>query len=140
MSTRRVGTIARRRGAGIEDEPQPVLEVQLARLGRDVGGRIVQPQIRLERRFLRLGVDGAMPVLVESIEHDPLEPGHSPHLLNDDVGELGERAHALNSQQRRPERVVHRASVSAAPDSARARGSPRPRGGGRSRRIASRAR
>ncbi len=99
---------ARWLGAGIEDEPKPVLAIQLARLGRDVGGRIVQPEIRLERRFLRLGVNGAMPVLVESIEQDSLEPGDAPHLLNDDVRELGGRDHALNPQQRRPERVVHR--------------------------------
>ena len=99
---------ARWLGAGIEDEPKPVLAIQLARLGRDVGGRIVQPEIRLERWFLRLAVDGAMPVLVESIEQDPLEPGDSPHLLNDDVRELGGRDHALNPQERRPKRVAHR--------------------------------
>ncbi len=99
---------ARWLGAGIEDEPKPVLEIQLARLGRDVGGRIVQPEIRLERWFLRLGVDGAMPVLVESIEQDPLEPGHAPHLLERRRRRARQRDHALNPQQRRPKRVVHR--------------------------------
>ena len=108
VSGRRVRNDPRRRGAGIEDEPQPVLEVQLTRLGRNVGSRIVQSQIRLERRFFRLSVHRAVPIFVEPIEHDPFEPGHSPHLLDDDVGELGQRAHALHPHQRRPERVVHR--------------------------------
>src|SRR6478609_4348953 len=81
VSTRRVGTTR----AGIEDEPKPVPAIQLARLDRNVGSRVMQAEIRLERRFLRLAVDRPVPVLVESIEHDPLEPGDSPHLLNDDV-------------------------------------------------------
>src|SRR6185295_11804813 len=48
------GDDPRRRGAGIEYQPQPVLEVQLTRLGRDVGGWIVQSQIGLKPRCFRL--------------------------------------------------------------------------------------
>ena len=60
------------------------------------------------RRIPRFGVDGAAAVLVESIEHDALESGRSPHLLSDDRGKLAQRARALHAQERRAERVMDR--------------------------------
>jgi hypothetical protein len=68
----------------------------------------VESQIRFERWVFRLGVHGTVPVFVKPIEHDPFESGHLPHLLDDDVGQFGQRVHVLDPHQRGPERVVHR--------------------------------
>src|SRR4029453_7266800 len=92
----------------VEDETQPVLEIQPACLRGDGGRGIVQPEIRLVHRIPRFGVDGAAAILVESIEHDALESGRSPHLLRDDRGKLAQRARALHAQERRAERVMNR--------------------------------
>ena len=93
---------------GVEDETQPVLEIQPACLRGDVGRGVVQTKIRLVLRFPRFSVDGAAAVLVESIEHDALESGRSLHLLRDDRGKLAQRARALQAQECGAERVMDR--------------------------------
>ena len=98
VSGRRDGTIRAGFWTGVEDEPQPVLEIKPACLRGDVGRRIVQAQVGLEPRRHRFGVDGTTPVLMEAIEHDALESGRSPHLLNDDCAKLAYRARALHAK------------------------------------------
>ena len=96
---------------GVEDETQPVLEIKPACLHGDVGRGIAQAEVRLVHCIPRFGVDGAAAVLVESIEHDALESGRSPHLLRDDRGKLVQRARALHAQERRAKRVMDRTLV-----------------------------
>src|SRR4030095_4220883 len=79
-----------------------------ARCRGDVARGLVQADIRLVHRIPRFGIDGAAAVLVESIEHDALESGRSPHLLSDDRRKLTQRARALHAQERRAERVMDR--------------------------------
>ena len=60
------------------------------------------------RRIPRFGVDGAAAILVESIEHDALEPGRSVDLLSEDRSKLAQRTRALHAQERGVERVMDR--------------------------------
>jgi hypothetical protein len=77
----------RRRGLGVGDHPDGVAHVEAPGLCRDVGGRVVQPQVRREALGPVLRHDLAVPVGVEAVEHDPVEPGQQPHLLHDRVPE-----------------------------------------------------
>ena len=91
-----------RRVVHVGDQPDPVLLVQRARLGRDVRGRIVQAEERVELRHLRLGHDLAVVVGVVAVDHHAVEPGERPHRLRGDVVQL--------LQRRRPVEVADRAA------------------------------
>ena len=82
----RVREVERRAGGGVEhrvqrhrdvvdvgDQPGPVDRVEPARLGRDVGGRVVQPEEGVEVLATLLGDHLAVPLLVEAVDHHPVE-------------------------------------------------------------------
>ncbi len=57
----------------VRDQADPVLLVQRPRLGRNVGGRVVQAQERVEVLALGLGDDLTVVFLVVAVHHDPVE-------------------------------------------------------------------
>ena len=77
-----------RRVVDVGDQAGPVDRVEPAGLGGDVGGRVVQPEERVEVRATLLGDDLAVPVAVEAVDHHPVELGQ----LGDLAGQLGGEA------------------------------------------------
>ena len=101
------------------DEAQPVLLVQRAGLRRDVGGRVMQAQIRIHARGgQRLADDRAVPVGVEAVDHHALEARQVGNRLRDDRverGQSGGGAHGREGalQAAMPLRKTRRGGVAA---------------------------
>ncbi len=63
------------RGVDVGDEPQPVGPIQGPGLLGNVRGRIVETQVGGQMVLLLLGHDGAVPVVVELVQPNPVETG-----------------------------------------------------------------
>src|SRR5215471_18871473 len=64
----------------VGDDAQPIAFVKCTGLSRNVGGWVMQPEIRFDPAAYRLGDHLASAVLIEAVDHDPIEAGQSPHL------------------------------------------------------------
>ena len=111
------GSIARRLGIDVGDDPQPIALVEHARLLRDVGGRVVQPEIRLEAGARGFGDHLARAVRIEAVDHHPIEAGQRAHLASRHaveralvVGLLQPRDHAAHVAPALMLGLVHRAA------------------------------
>ena len=62
-------------GIDVGDDAEPIALVKLARLPRDVGRWVTLPEIRVDPAARRLGDDLACAILIEAIDHDPIEAG-----------------------------------------------------------------
>ena len=71
----------------VRDDANPVAEVQLARLFRDVGRRVAVVQVRRQAVCAVLRRHAAGAVLEEAVDHDPVEAGHAPHLARRGLAE-----------------------------------------------------
>ena len=71
-----------RHGGGVDvgDDAQQRALVELARLARDVGWRIMQAEERADAAARAFGDDMARSVGVEAIDHHPVEAGQRAHL------------------------------------------------------------
>jgi hypothetical protein len=80
------GHLARHQSGGgivdVDQKPHAIADVQLAGALRDVGGRIVVTEQRLEPWIARLGDDLAVAVGVELVDHDAVVAGHLAEALH----------------------------------------------------------
>ena len=65
----------------VDEHANPRAQVELARPLRDVGGRIVMPEQRVQARVARLGDDRAVAVGVELVDHHPVVARQVVHAL-----------------------------------------------------------
>ena len=87
----------------VGDDPQPVATVELARLGGDVRRRVVQAEERVEVGAALLGDHLAVPLGVEPVHHDPVEPRQGP----DPAGGIGCDRDDLGRPLQRHRRLPH---------------------------------
>ena len=85
------GVQRHRRVGDVGDEPGPVDRVEAPGLGGDVGGRVVQPEERVEVGAALLGDHLAVPVAVEPVDHHPVELGQLGDLVRQLGGEAEDR-------------------------------------------------
>ena len=90
----------------VRDEPQPALLVQRPRLRRDVGGRVVQAEERVEVLALGLGDDLAVVVLVVAVHHHAVEAGEVTDRTRGGVVQLGQRGGPVQLLHRAAHRLV----------------------------------
>ena len=79
----------------VGNDAQPVPFVEDARLARDVGGGIVQPEIGLQARAGRLRDHFAGTVMIEPVDHDAVKAGDGAHLAGSDPVERAQLAGLL---------------------------------------------
>ena len=128
LALRGVGHQRHRLVADVGDQAQRVEDVQAARLGRDVAGRIAPAQVGLERVAAGLGDDVAAVVVAEAVGHHAVEAGQLAHRDDGGVEQAVDRALALERVHRAVGQVregrhlagVGRAALELAEDAARA--------------------
>ena len=88
--------------------PHGVEQEQGPRLRRDVAGRVVQAEVRLEplAGVHALGDDVAAPVLAELVDHDPVVAADPADLLDDQLPQLAHPARRLEPRQAALEQLV----------------------------------
>ena len=79
----------------VGNDAQPVALVENSRLLRDVGCRIMQPEIGFQARPRCFRDDFAGPVVIEAVDHDTVEAGDRAHLAGGDPVERAQLAGLL---------------------------------------------
>ena len=92
--------------ARVGDQAQPVEQVELASLARDVGARKAVSEIRIDALGPRLLEYVAVTVVIEPIEHDSIESGKRTDRIDSDPVELTDGVRALQPGQRPAQREV----------------------------------
>ena len=108
VEPRRLRPDRRRHVADVGDEPQPAREVERPRLGRDVARGVAEAEERLEVVAPLLGDDLTLVLLVEPVEHHPVEAGDAADLGARERRQLLQRRSRLQPLQDAPHPVERR--------------------------------
>ena len=96
-----LGEDRNRLGRDIGDDPERVTDVEFPGLGRNIGRRIAQVEEAADARSRGFRHDGAGTVVIEAIDHDPVEPGQCPHLTRAFAEQVGQATRLVQPRHHR---------------------------------------